>query len=696
MSIRLRLVAGFVTIALFVLALFSLVAHRLANSVNSSHSASIAYAIVDDYAEMLGEAGVDHELKDQFISIMPFKQNNSMLFALTSQEGQLLATSSENNVLNTLVQSFSFKNAVENTLNSGNHRFNDQAINWTRAKIPNYPYFLFLLQKQDPGLATFSTELGKRLLISVFVVIWLAIWVSLVVSRRIVEKNNELAHARKIAEEASVAKSTFLANMSHEIRTPLTAIIGYSKFLKENPQDIAGRKEAIESITRNGLHLLDVINDILDISKIESGKLEVEIQAISIADVLEDISSLIGRMARDKQLEFSMENSFPLPAFIYSDGVRLKQCLINLCSNAVKFTYDGSVRIETACDWEARKIRFTITDTGIGMTTEQQARVFEEFTQADLSTTRKYGGSGLGLSITKNLAVLLGGDVYVNSRPGSGSQFILTVAAGDISSVERLNSNEELLRTRSRDGGPLIPCVTGHILLVEDNPDNQRLISRLIQGVGATVDLAENGLQAIEKATGHDFDLIFMDVQMPEMGGLEATRIIRQAGYTGPIVALTAGTLKEDIQECLNAGCDLFLTKPIDLDEFYKALAQYLQTDDNQDVVDQFLASDVFAEIKEQFISGLPSLRDSLADLMAKNDHIGLRASLHNVKGMGETFGFADLTEVAGLIEAALKKNIEAPVDAEIKILLSMIEAHINDYNHTGTIREAEMGSRND
>jgi len=678
-SIRLRLIAGFVAIALLVLTLIGIVVYRLVESVSSSYSATVTSAIVNDYAEMLGNAGQDQNLEDLFRILIPLQHNNNMLFALTDQQGRLFATSSDNKVLNTIVDPFPFQNALEGPGDTGSFDLNEQEIIWTMAEIANRQNLLFLIQVQDDELPSFTSELGNRLLVTAFVVVWIAIWIALFISRRIVEKNQALAEAKKMADEASTAKSTFLANMSHEIRTPLTAIIGYSKVLKDNPHNIDGRTEAIESISRNGLHLLDVINNILDISKIESGKLELEIQTIYIGGILEDINSLVGRMAREKGLEFYLENSFPLPATIKSDGVRLKQCLINLCTNAVKFTSAGSIRIETTCDWDARQIRFCVTDTGIGMTVEQQSRVFEEFTQADPSITRKFGGTGLGLPITKKLATLLGGDVQIHSQPGQGSRFILSIATGDISSVDRINSGEELLTVRPQEKGSIVSRVTGHVLLVEDNLDNQNLIGRLIQAVGATVDVAANGLQAIEKAITYDFDLILMDIQMPEMGGLEATRVIRQTGYPGPIVALTAGTLKEDVQDCLHAGCNQFLSKPIDSTEFYKVLEQFLKSDKTGSGEDQTAVEFDFSEFEEQFTANLPSLRDHLAILVAERDRFGLKECLHDLKGMGATFGFTELAAIAGSIEYALKKDINAAVDDDIKMLFSILDTHVED-----------------
>ena len=627
---------------------------------------------------MLAEGSTENNPEDAFRAIIPLQHYN-MFFALTDQQGRLLLASADNKLLNTMAQRFSFYSAVEDPENFGRSGPDGEEIVWTKARISGHQEFLFLIQKADDALPSFTSELAHRLLVSAFVVIWVAIWVALVVSRRIIEKNQELAEAKTRADKASMAKSTFLANMSHEIRTPLTAIIGYSRVIKDNPNDVNTSTEAIESINRNGVHLLNVINDILDISKIESGKLDVEIQAISTGEIIGDISSLIGRMAREKGLDFYLENSYPLPATIYSDGIRLKQCLINLCTNAVKFTSTGSIIIETSCDWATQEIHFCVRDTGIGLTDEQQSKVFEEFIQADLSTTRKYGGTGLGLPITKKLVSLLGGNLQLYSQSGQGSRFTLSVATGDISSVDRIKSDEELLNAKPHGHGSAVSRLTGHVLLVEDNPDNQNLIGRLIQSVGATVEVAGNGLQAIDMAMAHVFDLILMDVQMPEMGGLEATRVIRQSGFTGPIIALTAGTLKEDVQKCLDAGCDQFLSKPIDIDAFYKVLDQYLCNEESVVYEDQPpLAFDV-NEFAEEFVASLPSLRNNLAILITERDRAGLKECLHDLKGMGATFGFTDLSTIAGSIEYALKKDINAAVDDDIRKLFSILDNHIGD-----------------
>jgi PAS domain S-box-containing protein len=399
----------------------------------------------------------------------------------------------------------------------------------------------------------------------------------------------QLRAAMAAAEAASRAKSEFLANMSHEIRTPMTAILGYTDLLLDPGQTPEERLDAVQTIRRNGEHLLTLINDILDLSKIEAGKMTVEQIECSPLQIVSDVASLMRPRALGKNLSFQVEFIGPIPGVIRSDPPRLRQVLINLVNNAIKFTEQGGVRIvarmATPADAPRPQLRFEVIDTGIGMTPEQQARLFSAFSQGDTSTTRRFGGTGLGLMISKRLARMLGGDVSVVSEYRRGSTFIVQVDTGLLEGVPLLDSpGEQGGAMPDPDDTEFAAAAPLHarILLAEDGPDNQRLISLVLRRVGAEVTLAENGRVACREAldaveAGKPFDLILMDMQMPELDGYSATSLLRNKGYTGPIVALTAHAMEGDQQKCLSAGCNAYVTKPIHRDKLLATLRALLQ-----------------------------------------------------------------------------------------------------------------------
>ncbi len=394
----------------------------------------------------------------------------------------------------------------------------------------------------------------------------------------LLDANRALEEAMGAAEAANLAKSEFLANMSHEIRTPMTAIMGFADVLLEHgnlDEAPPERIDAARTIKRNGVYLLSIINDILDLSKIEAGKLAVERIDCSPVHIVAEVHSLMQVRMDEKALPFHVEYVGPVPQTIQSDPIRLKQILVNLIGNAVKFTKSGSVRLVTSLvhsDAGEPHVQFDVIDTGVGMTDAHLAKVFEPFTQADTSTTRTFGGTGLGLAISKRLASLLGGDITAVSIPGEGSTFRLTVATGPLDNVKMLDdpvkaTTAELERPSAPT--PVRATLCCRVLLAEDGPDNQRLIMHLLKKAGARVTLAENGKLALEaalaaRAEADAFDVILMDMQMPVMDGYEATRRLRREGYDKPIIALTAHAMEGDRQKCLDAGCDDYATKPIE------------------------------------------------------------------------------------------------------------------------------------
>jgi signal transduction histidine kinase/DNA-binding response OmpR family regulator len=398
----------------------------------------------------------------------------------------------------------------------------------------------------------------------------------------------ELREAKMAAEAASLAKSEFLANMSHEIRTPMTAILGFSEMLLDAEFLVPEQREAVQTIHRNGEHLLEIINDILDLAKVEMGKMVVEQVPCPFSRIVAEVVSLMRVRADAKRLSLSVDYVGEIPKTIRTDPTRIRQILVNLIGNAIKFTETGEIQIvvRLACEGSEPRLDIDVIDTGIGMTPEQAARLFQPFTQADGSTTRQFGGTGLGLVISKRLAGMLGGDVtLVQTQPGVGTCFRATVATGPLGNLGPGDGSVPVALPAGKvianagGGRELLPegC---RVLLAEDRPDNQHLIRGMLTKAGAEVAVVENGALAVSAAlaaceAGRPFDVILMDMQMPVMDGYTATAALRSKGYTGPIIALTAHAMVSERDKSLRAGCDDHTTKPVNRDHLLQVVARY-------------------------------------------------------------------------------------------------------------------------
>lgn len=375
------------------------------------------------------------------------------------------------------------------------------------------------------------------------------------------ETQIELRNAKDAAEQANAAKSAFLANMSHEIRTPLGAIMGFVDLLKDDNITRQTMKDYLSVIDRNSGQLLRIVDDILDLSKIEAGKMLIENIEFSFLELLSDFSSLMGFRARDKGVNFDIKARTPLPENVISDPTRVKQILLNIVGNAIKFTETGGVVLDIS--FEEDILEFEIRDTGRGISKDQEQGLFQPFAQADVSITRKFGGTGLGLVLTKHLSEALGGDfVLKESVVGAGSIFVATIkvqipsGTSMVSALGYTHSNAAEVSMEGKLRGL-------KLLLVEDSLDNQALISILLAKTGAFVDIVSDGSLGVKAALQGNYDAILMDVQMPVMDGITATKALRIEGYSKPIIALTAHTMREERDRCINAGFSDFLSKPI-------------------------------------------------------------------------------------------------------------------------------------
>ncbi len=391
------------------------------------------------------------------------------------------------------------------------------------------------------------------------------------------EKNLELIEAKEKAESASVAKQKFLSNMSHEIRTPLNAVIGLSEILMiENPRE--DQIELLRSIKFSGENLLVLINDILDFSKIEEGKIKIENTRFNASQLLTNMKNTFKSKAENKNLEFNLTVGEDVPESLIGDPHRLSQILVNLIDNAIKFTEAGKINVNVDCLKKTNEdidIKFSIRDTGIGISSKEKERIFDRFEQATTETTRKFGGSGLGLAIIRNLLRIQGTDIHVESNPGEGSEFFFTLTFG-INQTKDLEDKKKEDSKEPTEGD----AFSTYILLVEDNEMNMKVAKRFLERWDYKIDTAENGLEALDKFKANRYDLILMDLHMPEMDGWEATMAIRNfendISRKIPIIALTADVMINDLDKLYSAGMDDYVTKPFNSNELKAKIEAHL------------------------------------------------------------------------------------------------------------------------
>ena len=493
--------------------------------------------------------------------------------------------------------------------------------------------------------------------------------------QRVSERTAELRAALERAEHLAEAKAGFLANMSHELRTPLAAILGYSEQALAEGASATTARNALKTVARNGRHLLDIVNDVLDASKIDAGQLRIEAISASPLKAIGEAVDLLRERASEKNLGLSLWPQWPLPAQVVADPLRLKQIVLNLISNALKFTAHGMVAVRVRADRDADVWELEVEDTGIGMDEEQMQRLFMRFEQADLSTTRRFGGTGLGLYISRELARQMGGEIRVSSTLGAGSRFILSLPLP--ADAAWVDGEDSAVAEDDVHAAP-IPRLSGRVLVVDDVEDLRLLVGGLVAATGVEVIEAVNGREAVEKATQFAVDLVLMDMHMPIMDGREATAALRASGFSVPIIALSADVLPDDVARFIASGCNEAIGKPIDRQRLYAALAHYLAApegaphvsapagvvqksasesawpSESQNESDDPMAA-AMASIRARFRSGIPAEQEILDTARQAQDTVALKAQLHRLKGSAGTFGFMAVSQAAAAAETAIK-----------------------------------------
>ncbi|WP_229625579.1 ATP-binding protein [Vibrio parahaemolyticus] len=580
----------------------------------------------------------------------------------------------------------------------------DKKIELLTNELLDHNYFVFV-EEAEHSLLDLAQNEARFTWLFVFVAVMLLVGSFLYQLQyrmhNLKQLNSELEAETDKAERAAKAKSSFLAAMSHELRTPMNGVLGISQLIAEETKEPV-TKEHIKVILDSGQHLMTILNDILDFSKVEENKLELEEAPFHLEQVLTPVCSAIQPLIDEKSIELIVENDVPNNTEFTGDCARLRQILFNLAGNAVKFTNEGHVLIRTELNSEDKQLLIIVSDTGIGIAPDKQGRVFNSFEQADSSTTRRFGGTGLGLAIVKKLTELMGGSITLKSVEGVGTQFIVTLPIP-------WNESEK----PSPQHTPVQPRSTQNlrILLAEDNRVNALVAKGFCEKLGHAVDVAENGLVAVEKARDNDYDLILMDNHMPEMNGVEATRFIREKlGVKTLLFAYTADVFREAHDHFIAAGADHVLTKPLQRESFADALKQFSarlkvkQTEEvspasnvlqlqrkpieNLRLTEEELSnSEMLASLKEHpnelldllnsIITDFELAVDDLIENFMQSDFDSLKLTMHTTKGMALNLGLKILASQALELETQLKMD-QVPAIEQLQMLINRLQVNIH------------------
>ena len=477
---------------------------------------------------------------------------------------------------------------------------------------------------------------------------------------KLARQNNDLKELSQQLQKADAAKSQFLATMSHEIRTPLTSIIGYAEALKVGaiPVDETGR--AVNSICYNGEHLLELVNDILDISKIEANQLTLEELDVTFPRWLQNIEDIIGQRAEAKGLAFKKKLNLPLPEKVCTDPTRLQQILLNLLNNAIKFTANGELLLDVSSHEE--QLVFNVIDTGIGISEEQKATIFDVFTQAESATTRKYGGTGLGLNISRHLANNLGGDISVESELGKGAEFTATVQLKQPSNNQWLTTEEEWqLHAVKAQVSFETPYLYGKILVAEDQLEIQKLIKMLLEMTGIDVVTVNDGKKLVDECLKQHFDLILSDIQMPGYNGIDAIKQLKTKGISTPVIALTANAMAHQREDYMKAGFTDYISKPFSRESFIQTIAKHLLNAEDEDLAQEKQLEQEIKAIGQAFLASVPEHVNKARAYFESHDWVQLAEVSHTVKGAALTFGYNKIGYLATDIEKLARQLKQQP-----------------------------------
>ncbi|MBB1387316.1 tetratricopeptide repeat protein [Pseudoalteromonas sp. SG45-5] len=535
--------------------------------------------------------------------------------------------------------------------------------------------------KQDRKVQELKMNQRSQLTIFIFVLLFLVVVTGVALYRRgsekrakqylaeqVEQRTSELKAVAQELREANDVKSQFLANISHEIRTPLTAILGQTDDLINGLYEPDQLQDELKIIQRHSDHLKSLINDVLDLSKIEANRLELSISCFDIVQLVSDVHTMFSMQAKAKDLHLVLDNQIGDEFYTKLDLTRVKQILINLCANAIKFTHSGQVIV--ALNKTEQGLVLSVKDTGIGMSSSQLKFIFECFSQADNSISRRFGGTGLGLSLSQQLASMMGGYISVQSEYKKGSQFSFFLPCVEADKKSNFVENKEPLT--------IDKALNGRVLLAEDHSDNRRFISRYLRSLGLDVIAVENGEQAVEQCLQEDPDLVLLDIQMPVMDGRAAFQLLKKCGFQRPIFALTANAMSHEVDEYLALGFSGYLAKPVDKKLFYKAISQHLALIETQDQVDIDM-SDLVVSFKQSFTLE----NETITQHFINKDLDALQKDSHRILGAAQMFGLDEIAHAAKNLDRALLKMPNSRNLLEVEELVYSLQTVLKKYNES-------------